>query len=373
VPKLVLSPDAFVRFRNGELIIHNAHSARPALASRDPGLIALMMRFATVTESDTVCAQLPPPVRPVAEALIKRLVEMNVLVDAATPVERPSAEEVELAIRQLGFVADATHLLASDLKALGPAAAGFVAGRTGVSLESRLTSLLAALDSLMQSLALPTRELLAAQLQKAGVDASSHGLKLHLGSGGHELTDWINVDVHPADVTVNLAERLPFPDGCARYIYAAHMLEHLYYPRQTLAFLAECHRVLESHGVLRIVVPDIEQCIRAYAAGDREFFNARHRHWDAWPQGTPLESFLTYAGAGPSPSGFLESHKFGFDFETLAGALKTAGFASVTRSSFNASLHADLRIDSASESAGAEHDTGHFSLFVETTKAAQNE
>lgn len=370
--RLVLSPDAFIRFRNGEVVVHNAHSRKPALAGRDPVLVAFVAQFANPIDIDEMRARLKPESWEQTSALITRLREMGVLVPPELPAAtRENAQELALAIRQLGMLADATHRLAADLVAAGPTVANYVGRTTGVSLESRLTSLLAAVDSLRASLEPLRREMLGEQLKRAGVGDSTRHSKLHLGAGGHPLEGWINVDAYAADVNVNLANGLPFPNDSAAFIFASHVLEHLYHPEQSLSLLAHCLRVLAPGGVLRIVVPDIEQCIRAYANGDRDFFAARAATWKDWPQGrTPLEDFLAYAGAGPRPGAFLESHKYGYDFATLESALRTVGFAEITRSAFMQSAHPELRVDRASAVAGATHGEEHYSLFVEARKSA---
>jgi SAM-dependent methyltransferase len=369
--RLVLSPDAFIRFRNGEVVIHNAHSGRPALAGRDPVLVAFVAQFASPIDIEEMRGRLKPESWEQTAKVIERLREMEVLIPAEIPaMSRESALEVALAQRQLGLLADATHALAVDLAALGSSAVTYLSRTTGVSLESRLTSLLAAVDSLRTSFAPLQREMIAEQLRRVNVDESARALKLHIGAGGHHLEGWINIDVDAGDVTINVANGLPFAGGSASFIFASHVLEHLYYPEQSLHFLAHCLRVLAPGGVLRLVVPDIEQCIRAYADGDGEFFASRAATWQDWPKGrTPLEDFLAYAGAGPRPGAFLESHKYGYDFTTLERALRTVGFAEVTRSAFMQSAHPELRIDEASAVAGATHGEEHYSLFVEARKS----
>ena len=87
-------------------------------------------------------------------------------------------------------------------------------------------------------------------------------------------------------------------------------------------FFGELKRVIAPRGVLRIVVPDIEQCIEAYTANDRRFFDSRRETWSWWPEKTTrLEDFLTYSGVGAEPAYLFEAHKYGYDFETLAKAL----------------------------------------------------
>lgn len=370
--RLVLSPDAFIRFRNGEVVIHNARSDEPAVTSRNAALAGFVARFAAPLETDQLRTSMKPDEWQVASQLIDRLQAINVLVDAARPVQRATvddAAEIALALRQLGVLANSTHGLASDLYALGPQAARLAAG-TGVSLEARLMSLLAAIDSIRTGLTAIKSEVVAGQLARLGPLASLQELKLHIGAGPRRLTGWVNIDVDPADLTINVTDGLPFPDGCVRFVFASHILEHLYYPAEAHAFLTECRRVLAPGGVLRVVAPDIEQCIRAYAEGNRNFFESRTATWKRWPAGrTPLEDFLAYAGAGPEPAAFLDNHKYGYDFETLKRAVERAGLTRVVRSGFMESAHAELRVDDVSEVAGARYGDNYYSLFVEAEKS----
>ena len=210
---------------------------------------------------------------------------------------------------------------------------------------------------------------LAAQLHQLGVDATSRGLKLHIGCGKGHLADWINIDVYPAPLALNILRGLPFADGAATHVFVSHLLEHLFYPRDVRPFLAELYRVLAPGGVARIVVPDIEQCIAAYAGRDATFFASRRETWPWWPENpTRLEDFLAYAGAGPEPAYLFESHKYGYDFETLQHVLQEAGFTSVTASGYMGSAHAELRVDEVSAVARATYGDRHYSLFVEASR-----
>jgi SAM-dependent methyltransferase len=193
-------------------------------------------------------------------------------------------------------------------------------------------------------------------------------LKLHVGAGSRRLPGWVNIDVYPAELALNVNRGLPFADGSARVLFASHMLEHLYYPDEALRFLAECRRVLRPGGRLRLVVPDLERYVRAYAEHDDAFFADRRRTWHGLPEGrTHLEEFLSYAGAGPDPASFLDSHKYGYDFATLSRLLELAGFEDVRRSSFMGSDLPELQVDEQSAVAGATSDGRHYSLFVEAS------
>jgi SAM-dependent methyltransferase len=110
--------------------------------------------------------------------------------------------------------------------------------------------------------------------------------RLNLGCGNRRHAEWTNVDLHPAGPDVQAADLrrpLPFPAGCFTAVYAAHVLEHLA-PAEAVGLLRECHRVLRPGGAVRIVVPDLERCVRDYlaslerAAADDATAEARWEH-----------------------------------------------------------------------------------------------
>lgn len=91
-------------------------------------------------------------------------------------------------------------------------------------------------------------------------------IKISLGAGTEpeEGDDWVNVDIvklDGIDVVHNLMHfPYPFADGAADYIKAKDLIEHLatHLPdgRSTvLAFVEECHRILEPGGTLWIQTP----------------------------------------------------------------------------------------------------------------------
>lgn len=202
------------------------------------------------------------------------------------------------------------------------------------------------------------------QCRRWPVEPHSGALRLNLGSGRQRIPGWIGIDVQQAELRANLRWGLPFADGAARFVYAAHFLEHLRRAEATV-LVAEIHRVLQEGGVLRLVVPDIGACMRAYARRDSAFFDRPAAPWPGAEQGrTRLEQILDYAGAGADVTD-LGGHKSGYDFETIEALLRDAGFHLIERSGFNASQHPELRIDDRSPAAAASVEGVHYSLFVE--------
>ena len=64
---------------------------------------------------------------------------------------------------------------------------------------------------------------------------------------------------------LDVTKRLPFQASSAEAIYSSHMLEHLAH-RDAIHLLAECRRVLDDGGVLRLALPDLRRMAQAYLA-----------------------------------------------------------------------------------------------------------
>lgn len=89
---------------------------------------------------------------------------------------------------------------------------------------------------------------------------------LNLGCGKVFHPDWVNLDFVSYDTQVmqhNLRKGIPFKDDSADVIYHSHVLEH-FSKEEGKNFLHECYRVLKPNGIIRIVVPDLEQIVRQY-------------------------------------------------------------------------------------------------------------
>ncbi len=89
---------------------------------------------------------------------------------------------------------------------------------------------------------------------------------LNLGCGATFHEDWVNVDYtdHGGKVLAyDLRLGIPFADKTFDVVYHSHILEHM--PKAWGDFfLQECYRVLRPGGLLRVVLPDLENVTRAY-------------------------------------------------------------------------------------------------------------
>jgi predicted SAM-dependent methyltransferase len=91
-------------------------------------------------------------------------------------------------------------------------------------------------------------------------------INLACGSVFLENSNWINFDYASSSKAVkkvNLLKRLPLEKETADLCYSSHFLEHIPYS-QVIDFLSEIFRILKSDGVLRLVLPDLENMASNY-------------------------------------------------------------------------------------------------------------
>jgi SAM-dependent methyltransferase len=261
------------------------------------------------------------------------------------------------------------YRITADVQGLGPFAEKTLRDQEGTGVSARLFALGSAMDGLSQALSTLRLPHVQQQASVLGLSAESENLKLHLGCGPVLLEGFVNIDIYPAQMCMNVLWGLPFDDGKVRIVYLSHLLEHLFYPNDVNSLLTECARVLVPGGLIRVVVPDIARCLRAYQEQDQSFFDARRENFSWWPaEATALENFLTYAGVGPEPRFVFEAHKYGYDFATLSKALAAAGFSEIKQSEFQQSAEPELHVEHLSEAARWRAGDEYLSLFVEARK-----
>ena len=151
--------------------------------------------------------------------------------------------------------------------------------------------------------------------------------KLHVGCGDHPLEGWLNTDLNPCRTDIRLMDatrRFPFADGAFRRVFSEHMIEHV--AREGgRARLAECRRVLQPGGRIRISCPDRQFIERLVGAPDelrddeRAYVDWAGRHFglaDAAAVGRNLA-----CGFG---------HQFIYSVALLREALAEAGFVDLS-------------------------------------------
>ncbi len=165
-------------------------------------------------------------------------------------------------------------------------------------------------------------------------------LKLNIACGRNVEEGWINLDIHPGNSSafyLNAMNSLPIADGSVRRIHCEHFLEHLEY-FDAVRFLRECHRILQPSGTMRIIVPDFEKYILAYARNDTAFFHSLS------DLGNPSDPLVTRAMVINQMARMGGDHRFAWDFATLHHVARSVGFSACEKSELDAAP-AEFSID----------------------------
>ena len=185
------------------------------------------------------------------------------------------------------------------------------------------------------------------------------GVLVNVGCGPFPLAGFLNVDLFsyvPNVVAWDCRWSLPCGDGSALGIRAEHFFEHLEAREEAPAFLADCLRVLEPGGVIRIVVPDVGKTLYAYAKGPNDLSGFRELAVpDPFPDDLPTRMDVVNHAFHQ-----WHEHRWGFDAESLIHRLEQAGFEDARQTEFGRSQLAELAKDRE------EHRP--YSLYVEARK-----
>lgn len=151
--------------------------------------------------------------------------------------------------------------------------------------------------------------------------------------------DWTIVDTREgAEIRVDIMEKpLPLSDSSVDAIYTSHTLEHIF-PDKLPFVLHECRRVLKSGCPIRIVVPDIEKALKAYAKGDFVYLgDGKNPARMPWLPNKPIcqlaSWFFTYK-LHASGSRLTGGHVMVFNNDLLRYYVKQAGFREISNYSY---------------------------------------
>ncbi|HEV8647573.1 MAG TPA: methyltransferase domain-containing protein [Burkholderiales bacterium] len=133
----------------------------------------------------------------------------------------------------------------------------------------------------------------------------------------------------------DIVRGLPVADGSCRAIYCSHVLEHLSLDEFRRA-LRNTHALLQDGAIFRLVMPDFEECVKAYTSSqDAEaairFMSSSGLGTDARPRslGSMLSALLGRA-----------RHHWLWDFKAARLELERSGFSEVRRARYGDSFEA---------------------------------
>ena len=149
-------------------------------------------------------------------------------------------------------------------------------------------------------------------------------MKLHLGCGEKIIKGFINVDIRKfdgVDVVQDITNLKNFIPNSISLIYASHVLEHIS-RREYINVLRHWYDLLETGGILRISVPDIESVFEHYS----ENKNLEILRGLIWGGQTYCENY----------------HYCGWDFKTIKEDLESVGFENVIRYDWRKTEHSNI-------------------------------
>jgi len=135
---------------------------------------------------------------------------------------------------------------------------------------------------------------------------------LNLGCGRRFHSDWVNVNftsTGPSVIAADLSRGIPFAEQSFDVVYHSHLLEH--FPKsEAPELISECYRTLKPGGVVRVVVPDLEniarqylQCLEAARRGD----TGADENYD-WMMLELLDQLVRHHSGGAMAEYFFQQH-----------------------------------------------------------------
>lgn len=120
---------------------------------------------------------------------------------------------------------------------------------------------------------------------------------------------------------LDVAEPLPFGDGCVDWVYAEHLIEHIQ-PPVAIGWLTEVRRILAPGGLLRLTTPDLAKYAQGYVTDDG--FLAKHRRrLRTLRVGPPMPERRAFM---MNQIFYLYGHQWLYDLDELRYVLGRAGF-----------------------------------------------
>lgn len=157
-------------------------------------------------------------------------------------------------------------------------------------------------------------------------------LKLNVGCGKVKFPGWVNIDIEPgADLVMDIRKGLPFDNNSVDFIYCEHVLEHFTY-EEGEKVLREFERCLRRGGIVRIMMPDLDQAIKKYKS------DWKNQDWLSWPE----YKFVKTRRQMTNISFRWWGHKYLYNEEDLKNQLVKTGFQKIVRCEQNKSNYTEL-------------------------------
>lgn len=145
------------------------------------------------------------------------------------------------------------------------------------------------------------------QRKKWGFQPNKMNL-VQLGSGGNDLSEWINTNIEDIDIT----QKLPFDHNSIDAYFLEHVIEHIN-TAEAYRFFEEVWRTLKPGGIIRLAFPDL---VRLKERSSADYLNFI-KEW-GWGNGLP--------GSDVRAIVVQHGHKAIWSKETMRIVLESLGF-----------------------------------------------
>ncbi|MDP2946729.1 MAG: methyltransferase domain-containing protein [Nanoarchaeota archaeon] len=120
----------------------------------------------------------------------------------------------------------------------------------------------------------------------------------------------------------NLSYGIPFHSNSIGHIYTSHFIEHLN-GNDAVKLLRECYRCLKKGGILRIVVPPIENEIERMRESTKKYEQNK--------DSKPIQEFIAFAEKNRNHFSF---HRRMYSYKDLEKILQNTGFKKIFKRKF---------------------------------------
>lgn len=120
----------------------------------------------------------------------------------------------------------------------------------------------------------------------------------------------------------DIRKGLPFRDNSVPHIFSSHFLEHLT-RKEAISLIEECYRVIRPGGIIRIVVPSLDELVADISRAVEEYSKGDIRS---------IQDYVTRKRTGFVDN--FSTHKWMYNYAELEMLLKDKGFKDITECSY---------------------------------------
>ena len=159
---------------------------------------------------------------------------------------------------------------------------------------------------------------------------------LYVGCGAHNLRGFLHADIsvyklskiksheqNKIDIFCDITKKIPLKDGSIKLVFSRDTLEHLTW-KELINHFIECNRILESNGVIRMSLPNLDKMIDRYKNKDEDLDYAI-KNSEVSKHISPLENhtdlFINRI--------LFHDHFYLHNFDTMKRALEKCGFGRI--------------------------------------------